>query len=66
MVEEKIDELYLEIKGELEKLIESATKRAPESPLWWTSKSTYKLTEELTKIVFVISSGTVQDSFSNI
>ena len=57
----KIAEIYPEIKDELEKLIDPATKGDPESPLLWTSKSTYKLAEELTSKGFPVSSSTVQD-----
>jgi len=57
----KISDIYPEIKDELDKLIEPATKGDPESPLRWTSKSTYKLAEELTAKGFAISSSTVED-----
>lgn len=57
----KIVEIYPEIKNELEKLIEPDTKGDPESPLRWTSKSTYKLADELTTKGFAISSSTIED-----
>ncbi|MFZ3129915.1 MAG: hypothetical protein WA125_02135, partial [Desulfosporosinus sp.] len=57
----RITEIYPEIKDELEKLIASATKGDPESPLLWTNKSTTKLAEELTAMDYPVSSTTVGD-----
>jgi hypothetical protein len=57
----KLIELYPNIKDELEKLVEADTKGDPESPLLWTSKSTTKLADELTKKGYPISSTSVGD-----
>ena len=37
------------LSSDLEKLVNASTRGDPESPLKWTSKSTYKLAEELNK-----------------
>lgn len=47
------------LPGELELLIDPVTRGDPESPLLWTSKSTYKLAEELNAKGFSISQKTV-------
>jgi len=52
----KITEIYPGIKEELEKLVDPITKGDPESPLLWTSKSTLKLSAELTKRGYPVSS----------
>ena len=57
----RITDIYPDIKAGLDKLIEPTSKGDPESPLRWTSKSTYKLAEELTARGFPVSSSTVQD-----
>lgn len=57
----KLTEIYPDIKVELEKLVAPDTKGDPESPLLWTSKSTYKLAEELTNKGYTISSTSVGD-----
>lgn len=50
---------------ELEALVESGTRGDPESPLLWTSKSTYKLANELTKNGSKTSQRTVCDLLRN-
>lgn len=46
----KITEINSALKNDLEKLIEPVTRGDPMNPLRWTSKSTYKLTDELNKM----------------
>ncbi len=50
----------------LETLLEPATRGDPESPLRWTSKSTYKLAEELTKKESKASQRTVCNLLKNV
>jgi len=57
----RITEIYPGIKEELEKLVDPMTKGDPESPLLWTSKSTLKLSEELTDRGYPVSSTCVGD-----
>ena len=52
----RITEIYPGIKEELEKLVDPMTKGDPESPLLWTSKSTLKLSAELTDRGYPVSS----------
>lgn len=47
------------LKKDLELLVESATRGDPESPLKWTSKSTYKLADELNVMGHKVSQRTV-------
>jgi len=62
----KITEIYPGIQDELQKLVDPITKGDPESPLLWTSKSTIKLAEELTKKGFPVSSTTVGTLLSDL
>ena len=43
----KLTETYKTLRDDLEALVEPDSRGDPESPLRWTSKSTYKLSEEL-------------------
>jgi hypothetical protein len=54
-----------DIIKKLEVLIEPATRGDPESPLRWTSKSTYKLAEELTEKESKVSQRTVCSLLKN-
>lgn len=51
----KVEENQPEIRGALERLVEPYTRGDPESPLRWTSKSTYKLAKELNQEGYNIS-----------
>lgn len=51
----KIEENQPEIRKDLERLVEPYTRGDPESPLRWTSKSTYKLAEELKREGYEVS-----------
>lgn len=62
----KITEIYPGIKEALEKLVEPVTKGDPESPLLWTSKSTFKLAEELTNQGYPVSSTSVGEMLNNL
>jgi hypothetical protein len=55
----KIKNTQVSILYALEKLLEPITRGDPESPLLWTSKSTYKLTEELNAQGYSISQKSV-------
>jgi len=55
----KLKTTYPNLTQSLESLLEPVTRGDPESPLLWTSKSTYNLTEELQKEGFKISQPTV-------
>jgi transposase len=57
----RIDEIYPEIKDELEKLLESYTKGNPENPLKWTSKSMRNLESALRNKGYEISDTTIGD-----
>lgn len=54
-----------EIIKKLETLIEPVTRGDPESPLRWTSKSSYKLADELTKADNQVSQKTVYNLLTN-
>ncbi len=62
----KITEQNPKILVELENLIEPLTRGDPESPLRWTCKSTYKLTEELVSKGYQISQRKVCDLLSEL
>ena len=55
----KIKNTQVSILYDLEKLLEPITRGDPESPLLWTSKSTYKLTKELNSQGYSISQKSV-------
>lgn len=55
----RTSEIYPNIKNELEKLVEPATRGDPESLIHWTSKSMDKLAEELTRKGFPVTQKTV-------
>ena len=55
----KIKDTNSSIITDLEKLVDPVTRGDPESPLLWTSKSTYKLADELSRKGYAISQKTV-------
>jgi len=55
----KKKEKFPDLVKELDKLLEPHTKGDPMSPLRWTSKSTYKLSEELKRRGYKVSPNTV-------
>jgi transposase len=57
----KIEEIYPEIKTELEELLEPYTKGNPENPLKWTSKSMRKIEDILRKKGYEISDTTIAE-----
>jgi len=57
----RIDQIYPEIKAELDKLLESYTKGDPENPLKWTSKSMRNLENALRGKGYEISDTTIGD-----
>lgn len=55
----KLSYIEKHLKTDLEKLIESTTRGAPDSPLKWSSKSSYKISEELKKQGYTASQKSV-------
>ena len=55
----KLTETHKNLVGDLESLVEPDSRGDPESPLRWTSKSTYKLSEQLKKKGYRVSQRTV-------
>lgn len=62
----KLKDINPDITKELESLVESVTRGDPESPLLWTSKSTYKLADELTAKGHKVSQRTVCDLLNDL
>jgi hypothetical protein len=57
----KLKDIYKRLLHDLETLLEPLTRGDPESPLRWTCKSTYKLTDELIKKGYKVSQRSVCD-----